>query len=405
MKTVIFDMDGVIFDSERAVFAGWQELAEKYGFKQLEIPYRRCIGVNAAASKQIFLDFYGEDFPYDLYCREQSENYHAKYDNGNLPMKKGVRELLTALKSEGYRTAIASSTRTAVVKHQIEAAGLLSFFDCIIGGDMVEKSKPNPDIFLKAAETLGGTADGTYVIEDSYNGIRAAHAAGMIPVMVPDMLPPDEEMREKAAYILDDLSEVRKLLCKEKASGETGRMNLRKVASDAEWRMIKKLYKTAFPASERKPFWLMQIKHRQQKADIWVIENEGEFSGFAITINGGDMVLLDYFVISGEKRGLGLGGKSLRLLKDKYKDKRFFLEIESLSADADNMEERCRRKQFYLNNGMTELDVKTKLFGVEFELLGYDCDVSYAEYYSLYDGCYGRWATKHLEEIGLKHSN
>lgn len=163
--------------------------------------------------------------------------------------------------------------------------------------------------------------------------------------------------------------------------------------------MIKSLYKTAFPTSEQKPFWLMKVKHRQQKADIWVIENDGEFAGFAITMNNDDLVLLDYFAVSGEKRGLGLGGKSLKLLKDKYKGKRFFLEIESLEAEAGNMEERRRRKQFYLNNGMTELDVKAKLFGVEFELLGYDCKVSFEEYFSLYDTCYGKWLTKHLEEM------
>ena len=215
MKTVIFDMDGVIFDSEHAVYDGWKELATKYGFKNLEIPYRKCIGVNAAASRQIFLEFYGEDFPYDMYCAEQSRNYHAKYDNGNLPMKKGVHELLTALKARGYRTAIASSTRLAVVKHQIEAAGLLEFFDCIIGGDMVKKSKPDPEIFFKVAESLGGAVNEMYVIEDSYNGIRAAHSAGMIPIMVPDMLPPSEEMEKKAAYILDDLLQVKELLCKE----------------------------------------------------------------------------------------------------------------------------------------------------------------------------------------------
>lgn len=213
MNAVIFDMDGVIFDSERAVFAGWQKLAHKYGFQKLEIPYRKCIGVNAAASRQIFLDFYGEDFPYDAYCKEQSQNYHARYDNGRLPMKKGVRELLTALKEHGYKTAIASSTRTAVVTHQIEAAGLLEFFDCIVGGDMVERSKPAPDIFQKAAKLLHAPAAGIYVIEDSYNGIRAAKAAGMLPVMVPDMLPPDEEMKETAAYILEDLLAVKELLC------------------------------------------------------------------------------------------------------------------------------------------------------------------------------------------------
>lgn len=216
MKTVIFDMDGVIFDSERAVFNGWQELADKYGFEHLEIPYRKCIGVNATASRQIFLDFYGKDFPYDEYCKEQSKNYHAKYDNGRLPLKKGVWELLMALKGKRYKIAIASSTRTELVKSQIQAAGLLGFFDCVIGGDMVEKSKPNPDIFLKAAEAMGGPVSEMYVIEDSYNGIRAAHAAGMIPIMVPDMLPPDAEMNEKAAYIFEDLLAVKELLCKER---------------------------------------------------------------------------------------------------------------------------------------------------------------------------------------------
>lgn len=213
MKTVIFDMDGVIFDSERAVFQGWQELAEKYGFRNLEIPYRRCIGVNAAAAKKIFLDFYGEDFPYDAYRREQSQRYHAKYDNGRLPLKKGVRELLVALKETQSKVAIASSTRTEVVRSQIAAAGLLEFFDCIIGGDMVERSKPAPDIFLRAAKQLGGEVSTMYVIEDSYNGIRAAKAAGMRPVMVPDLLPADEEMQKTADYVLEDLFAVRKLLC------------------------------------------------------------------------------------------------------------------------------------------------------------------------------------------------
>ncbi|MCQ2483179.1 MAG: HAD family phosphatase [Clostridia bacterium] len=208
MKAVIFDMDGVIFDSERAVFNGWKEIAEKYGFKDLEIPYMKCIGVNAASTRKIFLDFYGNDFPYDDYCREQSANYHAKYDNGRLPLKPGVFELLDYLKKEGYCTAIASSTRTAVVENQIRDAGLLKYFNLIVGGDQVAKSKPEPDIFLKAAEGLGSDFSDVYVVEDSYNGIRAAFKAGMKPIMIPDMLPADDEMREKAAVVLDNLKAV-----------------------------------------------------------------------------------------------------------------------------------------------------------------------------------------------------
>ena len=90
-KAVIFDMDGVIFDSEQAVYNGWKELSQKYGFENLDIPYMKCIGVNAASSRRIFLDYYGEDFPYDKYKDEQSKNYHEKYDGGRLPLKKGVR--------------------------------------------------------------------------------------------------------------------------------------------------------------------------------------------------------------------------------------------------------------------------------------------------------------------------
>ena len=211
-KAVIFDMDGVIFNSERAVYEGWLELAEKYHFADLDEVYIKCIGVNSKITRGIFLEHYGEDFPYDAYKAEQSGNYHARYDGGRLPMKPGIKELLTALREDGYKTAIASSTRTALVEQQIKDAGLREYFDVIVGGDMVERSKPEPDIFLKAAELLAVSPKETYVIEDSYNGIRAAYTGGMIPIMVPDMLWPDDEMKEKASYICKDLYEVKKKL-------------------------------------------------------------------------------------------------------------------------------------------------------------------------------------------------
>lgn len=211
-SAVIFDMDGVIFDSERAVYNCWQEMAEKYGFRDLDIPYMKAIGVNAATCRQIFLDFYGPDFPYDAYNAERSQIFHARYDHGKLPLKPGVRELLAMLGSMHIPAAIASSTRTAIVTSEIRDAGLLEGFQAIVGGDMVKRSKPEPDIFLKAAEQLHVDAGKCMVIEDSYNGIIAADRAGMVPVMVPDMLPPDEEMRKRAAYILPSLSDVMELL-------------------------------------------------------------------------------------------------------------------------------------------------------------------------------------------------
>lgn len=215
MKTIIFDMDGVIFDSERVIFDEWKELAKKYGFENLEIPYFQCIGVNAARAREIMLDFYGQDFPYDDYCKEQSRRYHEKYAGGRLPLKKGVEELLQYLKKEGFFVAIASSTRHTLVEQQIIDAGLRPYFDRIIGGDMVTKSKPNPEIFQKALEGLEAIPGETIVIEDSFNGIRAAFNAGMIPVMVPDMIAPDDEMREKAEVILNNLLEVKEYLEKQ----------------------------------------------------------------------------------------------------------------------------------------------------------------------------------------------
>ncbi len=176
-------------------------------------------------------------------------------------------------------------------------------------------------------------------------------------------------------------------------------MRLRTVASEAEWSELEMLYRSAFPDNERKPFEMIREKYRQNVTDVWVIEDAEEFSGFAITMNGEDLVLLDYFAICEEKRGQGLGGKSLQALQELYRGKRFFLEVESLKVPADNMEERCRRKQFYLGNGMKELGVYAKLFGVEFELLGYECEVDFQAYFSLYDKVYGKYASQFLEEL------
>ncbi len=214
IRAVVFDMDGVIFDSELATFNEWKALAERNGLADVWVPYRRCIGVNNARSKEIFTEYYGADFPYDRFNGEVSASYHSKYDGGRLPVKPGVYALLTGLRSEGKYLALASSTRTETVKNQLRDAGLLDCFDSVVGGDMIARSKPAPDIFLAAIEGSGIDRGDCAVIEDSFNGIRAAHAAGMRPIMVPDLLEPDDEMRTLAAVILPDLDAVRELLCR-----------------------------------------------------------------------------------------------------------------------------------------------------------------------------------------------
>lgn len=206
---VIFDMDGVIFDSERLVVETWVEVAKKYGIEGIEEACAACVGINAQATEVKMKEIFGEDFPYQEYKKEASALYHERYDDGRLPTKPGIRELLEFLHANNIRTAVASSTRRAVVEQEIRDAGLAPFFQKIICGDMVERSKPAPDIFLKAAEELGVNPEVCYVIEDSYNGIRGAHTAGMHPIMVPDMLPPTDEMEKLAEQIFPSLFEVR----------------------------------------------------------------------------------------------------------------------------------------------------------------------------------------------------
>ena len=211
-EAVIFDMDGVIFDSEALVMKTWKIVAEKYGFGDIESVCRQCLGTNAAATRQIFLDAYGEDFPYDDYKKEMSELYHMEAAGGNLPVKPGVREILKYLKNAEIKTGLATSTREAVVRKELEEAGIIEFFDVIVCGDMVERSKPAPDIYLEACRMLQVRPEDSCAVEDSYNGIRAAHAVGMKPVMVPDLAEPTEEMENLAERILPSLHEVREYL-------------------------------------------------------------------------------------------------------------------------------------------------------------------------------------------------
>ncbi len=206
LHPVIFDMDGVIFDSERLLLESWKMVADRYGIPDIEATLARCLGVSVDVSRQIYFDRYGPDFPLDDYKVETRAWFQSQCPNGHPPVKEGARELLAALRARGVPLALASSTRSEVVKAELAAAGLLDCFSVVIGGDQIPRSKPAPDIFLAAAAALGADPGDCFVIEDSFNGVRAARAAGTRPIMVPDLAPPDGEMAEKAEVILPDLA-------------------------------------------------------------------------------------------------------------------------------------------------------------------------------------------------------
>ena len=152
---------------------------------------------------------------YDLYKKEMAVLFHERAAGGKLKQKPGIRELLLFLREQGIKTAVASSTRRELVCRELEEGGLLHLFDQVICGDMVKRSKPEPDIYLKACEALGVEPEQAYAIEDSYNGIRSAHRAGMKPIMVPDLAGPTKEMELLADRILPSLLEVKDMLEKE----------------------------------------------------------------------------------------------------------------------------------------------------------------------------------------------
>lgn len=148
---------------------------------------------------------------------------------------------------------------------------------------------------------------------------------------------------------------------------------------------IEKLYLEAFPKAERKPFAMIKKLCKKGKSEMLCLESDnGDFLGLAITVLYEDLVLLDYFAISPEGRGKGTGSEALQLLKEKYTNKRFFLEIESTLDTQNCPEERIRRKNFYLRGGMSVMPFEVDLFGVTMEILTNSCTVTYEDYHGLY---------------------
>lgn len=209
---VIFDMDGVIFDTERFYLECCVPAAEKVGLARMEEVARQCIGLTEPETEKRLRAFYGEDAPLEEFHQETGRIFMERYAKAGLPLKEGAVELLRYLKEQGARIALASSTRLDIITMEMRDAGLIDYFDVIIGGDMVKNSKPQPDVFLRAAEELNVDAADCYIIEDSYNGVRAARKAGGTVFMVPDLLEPTEEMRSLADRIFGSLLDVKKYL-------------------------------------------------------------------------------------------------------------------------------------------------------------------------------------------------
>lgn len=208
MLAVVFDMDGVLFDTQKVYSKTWMEVAEILNIKDIEEPLFHCIGRNRADQEIILKKYYPEGFPFEEFYRLKNEIFDRHIEEDGIPLMRGTKELLVYLNEVGAKIAIASSSRKDVVIHHVHQTGLSDMFQKIVGGDMVLHSKPSPDIYFKACDELGVNPTDAFAVEDSYNGIRAAVAAGMKTIMIPDMQPPTDEMDGLLHKRFNDLIEL-----------------------------------------------------------------------------------------------------------------------------------------------------------------------------------------------------
>lgn len=214
IEAILFDMDGVIFDTENAYFDIWTQVFREFGYKMTKEIYISVMGTGRKNVIRTFLDEYGGDLPVIEMYKEKDRRLEEAIRTDKVLMKEGVIEILRFLKESGCAIALATSAKRDRVMHQLKNANIEKEFDVIISGDEVENSKPDPEIFLRAAQKLGVKPENCIVIEDSPAGIRAAYNAKMVGMHVEDLKEADENILKYSHGSFKDLFEIKKYLSK-----------------------------------------------------------------------------------------------------------------------------------------------------------------------------------------------
>lgn len=170
-----------------------------------------------------------------------------------------------------------------------------------------------------------------------------------------------------------------------------------RISGACDWLRVRRLYKRAFPASERKPLSAIAAMRRRGKADVWCFRQNGRFAGFATTVNGDGLIMIDYLAVEPSARNQGVGTQALTAICRAYPGMGVFVEIEDTSEPCDNQRERFRRRAFYERCGFAPTNTVASTFGTRFELLCRDCTVDFAAYHAFYCTQIGAWAGEHIQ--------
>ena len=208
IKGAVFDMDGLMFDSEKLTFDAWYKVLNDNGFCYTFDIYKQTVGKRTVETKAYYESLYGDSFDYSSMRQKANDVFWDYIEKNGMPIKKGLFELLDYLKANNIKISLATSTSEESAMRMIKKAGVEEYFDAFVCGNMVKNGKPHPEVFLTAAEKLSLPPQSCIALEDSINGIKSAYAAKMKTVMVPDYLQPTEDVLPMISFLCSDLSEA-----------------------------------------------------------------------------------------------------------------------------------------------------------------------------------------------------